>query len=333
MKRGTATRVRREARKGMSVQFDAVRATSYDEDGFLGVQLESDGVGNDNATLEAQTVHHEAIQPLGIIARSPEAVVDDDGTLRSAGQALSFWEGSEAFVLQVGDPRLIPGLATLRPGESQLYGSGFNYVRCHADGRISTMATTDATANGRTVSSEVGPAGFSSQSPWGRWSDGENGWHYRHRSGARLDIGGIAGLPSPLDALGSYATLEANIIELKGKAMQLGVGTFEPSVKALAMLTVLGADATDAAAQASALAGLQAFVVAAQVALAAVLVDLSSLLGGPQNTASSGPIGALNALAIASGVATSASIVATSAFTAACTAATTTIPASCVQVA
>lgn len=331
MKSGTtASRVRRGARKGMVVHFDAVRASEYDEDGFLGIQLEADGIGN---ALEPQTVHHEAISPQGFIGRPPQATVDEAGTTKQAGQALVFWEGSEAFVLPVGAPEFIPGLATLRPGESQQYGPAFNYVRCHADGRVSIMTTQDGTANGRTVAFGVKPDGFESQSPWGRWRDDATGWHYRHRSGARLDMGGISGLPSPLDTLGSYATIEANLFELKSKIAQLGIGTFEPSVKALAMLTVLGADAADAGAQAAALGALQAFVVATQVALAAVLVDISGLLGGPQNTTSAGPIGALQGLSVAAGVAVTASVAATSAFSAACTAATQTIPARCVQVA
>lgn len=332
MKGGTATRVRRGARKGMVVHFDAVRASEYDEDGFLGIQLEADGIGNDNA-LEARTVHHEAVSPQGFIGRPPQATVDEAGTVKQAGQALVFWEGSEAFVLPVGAPEHIPGLATLRPSESQQYGPAFNYVRCHADGRVSIMTTQDGTANGRTVAFQAKPDGFESQSPWGRWRDDATGWHYRHRSGARFDMGGISGMPSPLDTLGSYATIEVNLFELKSKLAQLGIGSFEPAVKALAMLTVLGADAADAAAQGAALTALQAFVVATQLALAAVLTDLSSLLGGPQNTTSAGPIGALQALSVAAGVAVTASVAATSAFSAACTAATNTIPASCVQVA
>lgn len=336
MSRAKANQTARRARRGITVSFDAVRATEYDDDGFLGVQLDSDGVVNDNA-LEPQTTYHEAIQPLGIAARSPEAELDAEGNVVRAGQTITFWEGSEAFCLQVGDPRLIPGLATLRPGEAQLYGPAFNYTRCHADGRVSTMTTTDGTANGRTIVSEVGPAGFTRHSPWATFRDDATGFHWRGRSGARLDIGGIT-FDGPLSALndlglGSYGILEANILEFKGKTVQLGVGSFEPAVKALAMLTVLGADATDAAAQATALSAVALALTALQAAVLALHVDVSGLLGGPQNTASAGPVGAVQPLTIAASAAIGVSVTATSAFTAACTAATQTIPASCCQVA
>jgi hypothetical protein len=58
--------------------------------------------------------------------------------------------------------------------------------------------------------------------PFGKISFDRGGFHLLHFTGARLDLGGIGGLPSPIDQLATYATLSAAITKIQASALVLG---------------------------------------------------------------------------------------------------------------
>jgi len=114
------------------------------------------------------------------------------------------------------------------------------------DGRVTMLTSDDATITGRTVFCEVSPDGHRWVAPWGKTTFGADGFHVLHHTGARLDLGGIGGLPAPLDALSAYATLSAPIVRIEGTAIALGatagipdaIARSTPLVEALTALSV-----------------------------------------------------------------------------------------------
>lgn len=220
-------------RPGLVVHLDSIRLTEYDDDGFLGVQIDADGTATDGAPeLGAQVAPFEALTPYGFNARALDPQVDGAGQVSSGALSLTFWEGARGYSLQLHDPRLMPALARCEPGESVQYGCRNNFIRCHEDGRVSVMCTDDGTEDGKTIDSTVAPDGFSWRGPWGAMRHNEMGFWYRHVSGARMELGGVAGAPAPLDAVRSSFRIDADLATIKSQAVQLGLGTFMPAAKA-----------------------------------------------------------------------------------------------------
>lgn len=155
-----------------------------------------------------------------------------------------FWYNkgsSERFAWLANDPRVQALLPEILPGESFQYGAKGQFVRCHPDGKISVYTTDDATPNGKSVYLQVAPTGFTQVAPWGRQTFDANGYHLKHVSGARIDLGAIAGLPPPLDALSSYFTVSAQMVRIEGSVVSLGpaAGVAEPAAKATTLQGVL----------------------------------------------------------------------------------------------
>ncbi len=130
-------------------------------------------------------------------------------------------------------------------GEAFIMGPGGSFIRFHKDGGISMMTTDDGTTDGRSLYIMLSPTkGLRVHLPWGKLTLGPDGGHFVHSSGARLDLGAIAGLVAPLDALGSYAKLQAAMCSVAGTAVSLGTDAGvanAASVTALVtLLTALG---------------------------------------------------------------------------------------------
>jgi hypothetical protein len=294
----------------VTVQLDVVRYSAYDDNGFLGVQ--SDAYGEQESGIP----DFECLGLSNFIGRPLDPQLDSAGEVEFGAHLLKLIEGKEWYGLPLYEPRTVPGLPALQKGEGLAFGPVFNFTRWHADGRISSMCTTDGTANGQRVFSELGPAGFVWAGPWAQLRHDALGVHYQHVSGASFDIGGISGVPAPLDRLSSYYTVTAAVISLRGTTVQLGVGTFEPAAKALTLLSVLAAQSAADAAQASA----DSLVAAALTAMQAVL---SALPGGG---AAAGPVAAAVAALSSASAAMNTAVTAI-------TGATTTLPAKTTQVA
>lgn len=258
----------------VGVRIDVVRLSEYDENGFLGFQY--DGFGEQASGVPAI----EAMHTQGFFGRPLDPTLDAGGNLVHGCQMLRFGEGDKTFAVALHDARIIPALAQVRPGESVQYGPKNNFVRCHDDGRISQMCTDDGTENGKVIASEQGPNGWGWRGPWGKLTHDALGLHYLHASGARIDGGAISGLPAPLSALGSYWTIQAQVISLKGTAVMVGSGAYDPAAKATATLAVLSPVVT---------------------ALQAVQAALAALVGIPSNSAAGAAVGAA-AVAVAAAV-------------------------------
>lgn len=290
----------------LKVRLDLVRFSTYDANGYLGLQY--DAYGEEQSGVPDV----EAFAPYGFWGRPLDPQLDANGEVVFGAHMLNLWEGAESFAIALGDPRLMPGLPQLEKGESLQHGASANFVRCHADGRVSTMCTSDGTANGQAVSSVVAPDGFSWVAQWAQLRHDALGLHYQHVSGATLDMGGVSGLPGPLAGPKSYCQISAVVISIKGTTVQLGTGAFDAAAKATPTLAV---DTS----QQSAIVSLQATVTALSGAVTALTAILQNAAAAPA------------AAAAAAAVATSAS--ATSASGSALSAATVTLPAKATQVA
>ncbi len=245
--------------------------------GFHAVQV--DGLGEPG--VKADQLYH----PYGFLSRPL------DREPKTGRGCSVFWYSkgsSERLAWLANDPRVQALLPEILPGESFQYGAKGQFVRCHPDGKISTFTTDDATPNGKSVYSQVAPTGFTRVAPWGRETFDANGFHVKHVSGARIDLGAIAGLPPPLEALSSYFTVSAQMLRLEGSTVSIGPagGAGMPAAKA----TV--AQASDAAI----LAGLQATL----LGLEAVLTALGGVGGLTTNPgAASGLVATATAIVLA----------------------------------
>lgn len=235
----------------IKIRLDLVRLTEYDEDGFLGIQCDPDGDGSVGVPA------YEFAGPFGLYSRPLDPELGADGTSVALGsQLLTLVEGQEWTGIPLHDPRVVIQLPALQKGETIVHGSRYNFVRFHADGRISQMCTDDGTPNGKALIAEQAPDGWTWSAEWALLRNNALGLYYRHASGARIEAGSISGLPAPFGSLSSYAKLVAGLIEINGTAVQLGTGAFQPAAKATAALAVDGAIVTALQAVSAALAAL-----------------------------------------------------------------------------
>jgi hypothetical protein len=186
-------------------------------DGFIGYQPDYYG------EKESGGPPLESCQPYGFLSRPNDPDIDPKGNPVLGAGLLYFHQGGEGFAQPTQDPRDLERLPTLQPGESMVYGSRANFVKCYDDGAVMMFTTDDGTEDGRSIYAAITPTGgFEYSSPWGRITAGPLGLHMLHSSGARLDLGSIGGMPAPFDTLASYAKLEAAIVSIKGGVVSLG---------------------------------------------------------------------------------------------------------------
>lgn len=216
--------------------------SEYDADGFIGVGL--DHYGEKLAGVDPGELH----SAYGHLSRPLDPEVDNQGNVPPGRgcNAWYAWEGSQLHVKFGSDPRVIQNLPTLQKGESLDHGAANNFTRYYADGSVATMTTSDATPTGQSVFTKLAPSGRSHQGPWGQETFDPNGYHLRTASGARIDMGGIGGLPAPLSAIGSYFIAAAASCKLRSSIIALGpdAGVFDPVAKSTPTLAVLNAFST-----------------------------------------------------------------------------------------
>lgn len=125
-------------------------------------------------------------------------------------------------------------ISILGPGAGPILpADGGTFIRQGRDGTISLGTTTDGTKDGTLAYLQVRRDGLRYVAPWGKISFDQGGLHVLHFSGARLDLGGIGGVPSPLDQLSTYATLSAAILQIQGSAIAMGTSAGAPDPVAL----------------------------------------------------------------------------------------------------
>lgn len=110
------------------------------------------------------------------------------------------------------------GEMCIHPGDAD----NASRVMFKADKSIILYTTDNALPTGKGVYLRVAPTALEFYAPWGRLVFDATGFHAVTASGARLDMGGIGGLPSPLDTLASYATLSAATVKCEGSVVFLG---------------------------------------------------------------------------------------------------------------
>lgn len=216
-------------RNHLNLDLASSLAAGYDVDDFPAAQPDAHG---EMAMFE---LHH----PAGLMTMPGEQTADGVGHTMLYG-----YKGPDGFAWMLNDPRIQGKLPRLKPNETYLYGPLGQGVRCHVDGTIS-LFTTDQGPQQQSVYQQVKPTAFRQVAPWGSCRFDANGWHLKHVSQARIDLGAIGGLPAPLDALSSYVTLSAAIINLQGSAVALGAAAGLPDAVAkstpiLAVFAALG---------------------------------------------------------------------------------------------
>lgn len=222
------------AGNGLLWRMHVATYSEVDDNGFIGIQFDAFGEGDSGMpTVEAHFLD-------GYMCRPLDPDVDSEGKPSFGCNVLVAWEGHQAHVIPLSDSRKRPLLPVLQKGERMIYGATGSFVRMHADGRISLFTTDDATPNGKTVALQVMPDGLLFSSPWGTLKFDNSGFHLLHVSGAGIDLGAIAGLPAPLDQLGSYCTLTAAIHQRNGTAISDGpAGATDPVAKSTPLLTFI----------------------------------------------------------------------------------------------
>ena len=195
-----------------------------------------------NQDVEADGV--EVIQHAGFISRPPKAAAG-----RAACQAVIVESAGRNFCIATRDARGQKLGGNLGHGESCIYaagetGTGQARVLCKGNGRVTMFTTDDNTENGKSVYFSVSPDGMMWVAPWGTIRFDESGFHILHKSGASFSIGGIYGMPAPLDQISSYARIQAGTVNLKASAQSFGAGTGDALAGSTAVNSALSAIAT-----------------------------------------------------------------------------------------
>lgn len=273
----------------MDLDWHAVAQTTYDKDGFFGIQ--TDVYGEEESGSSPYEGHHLH----GFVSRPLSAKLDP-GThevdAANAAQALVMKVGGvrgAAFVLE--DPRILPLLPTLQEGETMMYGAQWGqFVRCHADGSISLVTTSKPASDGtgQPLHLWIRPTGLEFVAQWGRLIFDQTGFHVKHVSGARFDLGSIGGMPSPLSAIGSYVAMQAGMVMANASAVSAGSSQGTQQAVALAApvlahltlvqtaLTAIQAALASAVPASAQTAAVQAAVTAATADLTAVTTTMPS---------------------------------------------------------
>jgi hypothetical protein len=90
------------------------------------------------------------------------------------------------------------------------------------DGSVVIMTETD---DGQTVYLRVAKNALRFVAPWGTFRFDASGFHLKTQWGARLDLGGVGGMPPPASDMTSYATMSAHSVKLDGLVL---LGTAGP---------------------------------------------------------------------------------------------------------
>lgn len=205
----------------------------------LAVVTATNPIGSPGGDVESfGEVDH--INSLGITSRPFPA--NDAG--HAEAPVLRGVPGCLGLALGGRDERCGDMYAALAEGDTVVHATGPSHaaqLKCAENGTVTALTTDDGTVTGRSVFWQIRPDAFRGIAPWGKLTYDQSGFHVRHYTGARIDLGGIGGLPAPLDAMGAYITLAAPIVKIEGSAIALGTaeGVPEPVAKATTTLAVL----------------------------------------------------------------------------------------------
>lgn len=194
---------------------------------------------------QTETDEVEWWQHVGFLSRPPKATAK-----QSACQAVTIRRGDRDVCIATRDLRGVELAGNIKEGETVIYAAGDDgkaqgRVICKADGSINVFTTDTNDATGSSVYFRVAKDGFSWVAPWGTIRFDATGFHVRHTSGARLDLGGVGGLPFPLNELSSYATLSAGMVSASGALNALSSAPdASPAAKSAPLIEFMGLVAT-----------------------------------------------------------------------------------------
>jgi hypothetical protein len=213
----------------MSEPFDLFHVLSSKIEDTGAVML---GIGD----AHAEVAHDERValmQTSGVVSIPPVG-----------GEILAF-ETSHGFIGVAGrDIRTGVIAGNMQPGETTIYAPGSQACELFKlDGSVTRMTTEDGTATGATVYDRLARDEFTLFARWGKRTFDATGYHLFTFSGARLDMGGIGGLPAPLSSLGSYARLSAKIVSIEGSIVAIGprAGVADAVAKSTPLLIAISA--------------------------------------------------------------------------------------------
>lgn len=217
-------------------------------------------------SVHGETVDSEQAewwQQQGFVSRPPKPAPGKQAT-----QAIVFRTGDYDIAFASQDLRGLDLYALLNYGEICAYAAGEDGLAqarsvWKKDGSINHYTTDTNTKDGTSVYERIAPDGISWVAPWGTLKFDATGFHINHSSGAQLSLGGIYGMPSPLDQIASYFRITAGTVNHDTSNMSTGGAADLP--KQLA----------SAEACAIAIASLQAQLAAVTKALAALNGDVT----------------------------------------------------------
>jgi len=190
------------------------------------------GIGD----AQAEVAHDERValmQTSGIVSIPP------------VGSEILAFETSSGFIGVAGrDIRTGDIAGNMQPGETTVYAPGSQACTLYKlDGSVTHMTTTTGLSTGQTVYERMSPTAFTRLAGWGKETFDATGYHLFTFSGARLDMGGIGGLPAPLSSLGSYAKLSAKMIQIEASIVALGprAAAADAAAKATPVILALNA--------------------------------------------------------------------------------------------
>lgn len=177
---------------------------------------------------------------------------------KKAAQAIVVDRGGRSAAIASQDQRGLELYGNADHGEAGIYsagedGKGQARVLCKKDGSVNIYTTHDNTDQGRAVYLRVAPDGFSFVAPWGTLKFDPTGLHALHSSGASINLGGIAGLPAPLDQISSYVKMSAGVIQQEAAMQANGVGDRGGLANAPSVIAAITALQVEVAAVAAAL--------------------------------------------------------------------------------
>ncbi len=235
-------------------------------------------VGNVLAeTVDSDQVEHW--HHAGFASRAPKP-----DPKKEAAQGVMLRTGDYDILIASQDMRGLELYALLNFGEACMYAAGENgtaqaRVICKGNGSVAIVTTDSNTKDGQTVYFMVAPDGFSFVAPWGTLKFNATGFHVLDSSGANLSIGGIAGMPAPLDVIGSYIKMSAGTINGVATASSFGSGGEQPLAASIPTAAAIASLQTQVTALTTALVafgaavGLVGPVHAAAAAVAATAVE------------------------------------------------------------
>jgi hypothetical protein len=203
-----------------------------------GVEVNTGDVAS-NAGLSAKT---PIWGPDGFIsAPNPP---DDNG----ACQVITQIDGDDRNIIATRDQRQHDKIGNVAPGDRMIVSRGAaRFILKGEKNSVTLMTTVDGTDDGQAIYCTISPEkGFEVSTPWGRMSLGPLGFHVKHSGGARIDLGSVQGLAGPLGdpafKIGSYASIDAGMTNIRGAIVNMGTdGGLASDTGTTALLTFLTA--------------------------------------------------------------------------------------------